>query len=191
MAGRGDGTEVWAPEHDGTCRVVVVADTHLETRPSGSRAGNPVRGRWLPTAAIGHMRRADAILHTGDVLDGGVLDALAAMAPTWAVLGNNDRSLVGVLPAVRVLELAGVRIGMVHDAGARTGRPARLRRRFPDAAVVVFGHSHIPCDEVGVDGQLLVNPGSPTQRRAQPHHTLGILDLCDGAVVAHRIVEVD
>ena len=70
---------------------------------------------------------------------------------------------------------------MVHDSGQRKGRPARLARRFPDADVVVFGHSHMPVNEEGVDGQWLMNPGSATQRRRQPHHTLGVLDLADGA----------
>jgi putative phosphoesterase len=173
------------------CRVVVIADTHLESRPSGSRTGNPVRGRGLPDAAVAHLAIADAILHAGDILDAGVLGQLAAMAPTWAVLGNNDRTLTASLPHTRRLRLAGVTIAMIHDAGARSGRAARMRRRFPDADVVVFGHSHIPCDDEGVDGQLLFNPGSPTQRRAQPCHTLGVLDLAAGAVAAHRIVALD
>lgn len=168
-------------------RVVVLADTHVE-----SRRARPERGPGgLPHAVWSHVEGADAVLHAGDVLDQGVLDALAVAAPTWAVLGNNDRSLVGVLPETRVAELGGVRIAMIHDAGARAGRAARLRRRFPDAAVVVFGHSHQPCEEAGVDGQLLFNPGSPTQRRAQPAHTLGELELLGGRVVGHRIVVVD
>ncbi|HET9691521.1 MAG TPA: metallophosphoesterase family protein [Acidimicrobiales bacterium] len=170
---------------------VVLADTHLETRPGQGRRGNPVRGRWLPPSALGHLERADVILHAGDVLDDGVLVRLRELAPVHAVLGNNDRTLVGALPEIARLDLGGVAVAMVHDAGARVGRAARMARRFPDAAVVVFGHSHVPCDELGIDGQLLFNPGSPTQRRAQPHHTLGVLELVDGEVVAHRIVELD
>jgi putative phosphoesterase len=165
-------------------RVVVVSDTHVETaRP---RPGRGPGG--LPPALWERLRGADAILHAGDVLDDGVLAALAAEAPTWAVLGNNDRSLVGTLPVTRTVELAGVRIGMVHDAGPWRGRAERLRRRFPDAAVVVFGHSHAPCAEPGVDGQLLLNPGSPTQRRAQPVHTCAELVLADGGIGSYRIV---
>ena len=117
--------------------------------------------------------------------------ALASLAPTFAVLGNNDRGLVDVLPTTRSVVLGGVRVGMIHDSGAAKGRPGRLRRRFPDAAVVVFGHSHAPVDEVGEDGQRLFNPGSPTQRRREAHHTVGVLDLDDGQVCAHRIVVVD
>ena len=179
----------------GRCQVVVVADTHLQTGDgtsrSRSRVGNPVRGRGLPDEARRRLDRADAILHAGDLLDHGILDELSAMAPTWAVLGNNDRTLVGVLPETRLLELAGVTIGMIHDSGPSKARAARLRRRFPTASVVVFGHSHAPVDEMGVQGQRLFNPGSPTQRRAQPHHTLGELVLCDGAVIDHRIVTLD
>lgn len=79
-------------------------------------------------------------------------------------------------------EIGGVRVGMIHDSGPSAGRAGRMRRRFPDADVVVFGHSHIPWNAEGLDGQLLFNPGSPTERRSQPHHTLGTLELVDGRV---------
>jgi putative phosphoesterase len=130
-------------------------------------------------------------LHAGDILDAGVLASLGEVAPVYAVLGNNDISLTGSLPITRVVELGGVRIGMIHDSGAQEGRAARMRRRFADAEVVVFGHSHVPMNEEGVDGQLLFNPGSPTQRRAQPVHTLGELRISEGAVIDHRIVVLD
>lgn len=164
-------------------RVVVLADTHLRTdrrRPDG--------GRWFPDRLREALAEADVILHAGDLLDQGVLDRLRTCAPLYAVLGNNDVSLVGVLPATRTLELAGVRFGMIHDSGRKDGRAARLRRRFPTEDVVVFGHSHAPVDEIGIEGQLLFNPGSATQRRAQPACTYGELELDDGAVVVHRIV---
>jgi predicted phosphodiesterase len=84
----------------------------------------------------------------------------------------------------------GVRIAMIHDSGARAGRPARLRKRFPDAAVVVFGHSHQPVCEAGADGQLLFNPGSPTERRREPHRTFGILEVEDGRIFNAEICAV-
>jgi predicted phosphodiesterase len=108
------------------------------------------------------------------------------------VLGNNDDAeLQATLPETLELDLDGVSVAIVHDSGARKGRPARMARRFPGAAVVVFGHSHIPVDEPGVDGQWLMNPGSATQRRRQPHHTVGVLELADGSLRDHRIVVVD
>lgn len=157
--------------------VVLLADTHI--RRGGMRR--------LPDAAYPYLDRADVILHAGDILVGEVLDELRGFAPVHAVLGNNDAELVGVLPETVSLELDEVRIAMVHDSGPAAGRAGRMRRRFPDADVVVFGHSHIPWHDAGVDGQLLLNPGSPTERRAQPHHTLGTLDVDGGRIAASAI----
>jgi putative phosphoesterase len=161
--------------------VVVLADTHIRRGSS----------RRLPDAVYSHLEKADLVLHAGDVLVADVLDELSGFAPVHAVLGNNDADLVGVLPETRVLDVDGVRIGMVHDSGPSKGRAARLRRRFPDADLVVFGHSHIPWDQEGLDGQVLFNPGSPTERRSQPHRTLGTLDLEAGRVVGREIHVVD
>src|SRR5919199_1271476 len=130
-------------------RVVVLSDTHIRR---GSR-------RRLPDGAYAALDRADVILHAGDIVVSDVLDELSGFAPTHAVLGNNDEpALAGVLPEQRVVDVDGVRIAMVHDSGARGGRERRMRRRFPDADVVVFGHSHIPIDGPGDDGQWLFNP---------------------------------
>jgi len=157
--------------------VVVLADTHI-------RRGT---ARRLSDAVYAHLDRADLILHAGDVVVDDVLAELGGFATVHAVLGNNDIELVGLLPETRVFDVDGVRIGMIHDSGPSTGRAGRMRRRFPDADVVVFGHSHIPADTEGLDGQVLFNPGSPTERRAQPHRTLGTLDLDGGRVVGRRI----
>jgi uncharacterized protein len=135
-----------------------------------------------------HVDACDAVLHAGDVVTGDLLDALRARRPVHAVLGNNDHDLVGALPDRLELELGGVRLAMVHDSGARAGRERRVHRWFPDARVVVFGHSHEPVDAEGDGGQRLFNPGSAVQRRLQPHRTIGLLDLCGGAVVRHEIV---
>ena len=160
--------------------VVVLSDTHIH------RGGS----RRLPDAAYAHLERADVVLHAGDVVTGEVLDELAGFAPVHAVLGNNDHGLVGVLPEVLDLDLDGLRVGMVHDSGDASGRARRMRRRFPDADVVVFGHSHIPWLEPGVDGQLLLNPGSPTDRRRQPVHTLATFDIEDGRMLNAVIHQV-
>lgn len=162
-------------------KVVVLADTHV--RDTGSTR--------LPDSAWTEVRSADAILHAGDVMEAGLLEELRALAPVHAVLGNNDGALRGVLPGTVEVVLGGVPVAMIHDSGPRSGREGRMRRRFPDARVVVFGHSHIPWNESGLDGQLLFNPGSATQRRTQPHRTLGVLDLARGTVRDHRIVVVD
>jgi uncharacterized protein len=163
-------------------RVVVIADTHL-------RRSWP--NRRLPRAAERELATADVILHAGDITQAEHLEALAAHAPVHAVLGNNDPELRGVLPETLEIELVGVRVAMIHDSGPARGRERRLHERFPDADVVVFGHSHIPWNAPGEDGQLLFNPGSPTERRRQPHRTVGVLDLEDGDVVDARIVVVD
>jgi len=161
--------------------VVVLSDTHV---------GDGTRRR-LPDAAYAHLQRADRILHAGDVVTEDLLHELAGFAPVDAVLGNNDHSLVGLLPETCELTVAGVRIALVHDSGARAGRPARLHRRFPGADLVVFGHSHEPCDEEGVAGQRLLNPGSCTWKRRAPAHTLALLDLVDGTIASSRLVDLD
>ena len=161
-------------------RVVVLSDTHI-------RRGTT---RRLPDAVYGALDRADVILHGGDVVVEDLLHELSGFAPVHAVLGNNDHELGGVLPETRVLDLAGVRVAMIHDSGARKGRERRMRDRFPDADVVVFGHSHIPIDDTGIGGQRLFNPGSPTERRRAPAHTLAVLDLGAGAVQQAKIVDV-
>jgi putative phosphoesterase len=164
---------------------LVLADTHLRT-------GSP---RWLPDRVVAELRRVDVVLHAGDVLDAGVLDRVGSEAgagrapvPVHAVLGNNDLSLTAAVPHRKVVDLGGVRIGLIHDSGRSAGREARLHRMFPDCRVVVFGHSHEPMAATGVAGQLLFNPGSPTQRRRQPFATFGLLRIEDGAVKEHAIL---
>ncbi|MEW6473400.1 MAG: metallophosphoesterase family protein [Actinomycetota bacterium] len=160
--------------------VVVLADTHI-------RRGST---RRLPGSVYAALEDADLVLHAGDVVSGELLEELGRFAPTVAVLGNNDTELVGQLPEERLFPVEGYRIAMVHDSGARKGRESRLRRRFPTADLVVFGHSHIPIDAPGLDGQWLFNPGSPTERRRQPHPTFGFLRVDDGRLVEHRILVV-
>jgi len=161
--------------------VVVLADTHA-----------PRRWRQCPSTVARHLRDADLILHAGDVCTAAVLDELSEYAPVRAVLGNNDGPDVAAwgAPPTLEFEMAGLPIAMVHDSGAAAGRSARLRRRFPGARLVIFGHSHIPMDQVG-DGIRIFNPGSPTDRRRQPHGTIGLLHIDDGLLAQARIVAVD
>jgi hypothetical protein len=160
--------------------VVALADTHA-----------PRRWKSCPARVAAQLRRADVILHAGDVCTAHVLDELAQYAPVRVVRGNNDGPDVAAwgAPDVAELDLDGLRVAMLHDSGQAAGRPRRMRRRFPGADLVVFGHSHIPLDESG-DGIRVFNPGSPTDRRRQPHGTLGVLQIDDGRLLRATIVEV-
>ncbi len=164
---------------DGSLGVLVLADTHVRT---GST-------RDLPAEVWEAAERADVILHAGDILTADLLERLAEHAPVHAVLGNNDVTLRDELPETCELDLAGLRVAMIHDSGARAGRPGRMRRRFPDADLVVYGHSHLP-DDSEEGGQRLFNPGSCTERRRAPHRTYGWIEVSDGRLTDHRIVEL-
>jgi putative phosphoesterase len=163
-------------------RLAIISDTHL---PRGTRA--------LPEACVARLRAADLILHAGDFSEVAVLDALEALGPpVTAVFGNVDRpDVVARLPERRVVEAAGVRIGMIHDAGPSRGRLDRQRAAFAGCDAVVFGHSHIPLHETTPDGAFQIfNPGSPTDRRRQPRHTMGEAEVADGRVT-FRLIELD
>jgi uncharacterized protein len=161
-------------------RVIVLSDTHA-----------PRRWRSCPPRVAEQLRGADLILHAGDVCVAPVLAELAQYAPVTAVLGNNDGPDVAEWGAAETaaLTLDGLRVAMLHDSGPSAGRLARLRRRFPEADLVVFGHSHIPLDESGY-GLRIFNPGSPTDRRRQPHGTLGLLRIDSGHLTQASIVPV-
>lgn len=152
----------------------------------------PRRWKSCPPLVAEQLRRADLILHAGDVCVPAVLDELSGYAPVRAVRGNNDGPDVAAWGAPDALELnlAGLRVAMIHDSGPATGRTRRMRARFPTADLVVFGHSHIPLDETG-HGVRIFNPGSPTDRRRQPHGTLGVLRIDDGVLVEASIIPVD
>ena len=139
--------------------------------------------RALPLGVWPYVESSDHILHGGDVVDPALLEELKAFAPVTVVTGNCDAWDVREWGADETaeVELGGVRIALVHDAGPTKGRRARMRRRFPDARVVVFGHSHMPFNE-DEDGLLLFNPGSPTWKRRAPFPSMGLLWIEDGAV---------
>jgi hypothetical protein len=147
-------------------RVAVIADTHM-----------PRGGRRLPDACIEHLRAADVILHAGDLVTEPVLEELAALGPpVHAVHGNmDDAALRERLPATLVVDVGGSSIGMTHDPGPRAGREERLAARFAGCAAVVYGHTHLP--DVSRAGDLwILNPGSPTERRRAPSHTMLVLE---------------
>jgi putative phosphoesterase len=153
-------------------KVAVIADTHL---PRGSRR--------LPDACVERLRVADLILHAGDLVSAGFLEELRALGPpVEAVHGNMDEAALRVrLPREVVVQAGGARIGIVHDGGPAAGRRERLARRFPGCAAVVYGHTHVP--EVARAGDVwILNPGSPTERRRAPGHSLLELEIADGRV---------
>jgi uncharacterized protein len=159
-------------------QIAVISDTHL-----------PRVSRRLPEECIERLRSADLIVHAGDVIRLPVLRQLEAYGPVVAVHGNVDDSEVrAALPGEATVQAGSVAIGLVHDAGPAKGRLARLRRRFPDANAVVFGHSHIPLHERHSDGFQIFNPGSPTERRRAPSHTMGIATVAGGQVTFELIV---
>jgi putative phosphoesterase len=161
-------------------RVLLLADTHI---------GPHRPGRRLPDGVYDLLvDGVEAIVHAGDVTAPELLHELGGFGPVHAVLGNND---VGIrLPERLETDLDGVRLAVVHDGGAAAGRAARLRRWFPAADVVVFGHSHLPWDETDAGGQRHLNPGSPTERRRAPTRTCGLLDVRAGRIEGYELVDL-
>lgn len=162
-------------------RLLLLADTHV-----------PKRARDLPAAVWAAVAEADVVVHAGDWVGTQLLDRLAAATPRLlGCYGNNDGpELRQRLPEVARAELDGVRVIVVHETGGAKGREQRLDRRFPDADLLVFGHSHIPWDSTTPNGVRLLNPGSPTDRRGQPHPTYATLELTArriGLVTVHRV----
>jgi putative phosphoesterase len=160
--------------------LAIISDTHL-----------PRGGRRLPEACLERIRGADLLLHAGDFMTAAVYREIEAIGPPLhAVYGNvDDFELTQQLPEERVVEAGGARIAMLHDAGHGAGRLARMRERFGELAeALVFGHSHMPLHEEA-GGFQIFNPGSPTERRRAPAHTMGIGRVEHGHV-AFELVEV-
>jgi putative phosphoesterase len=136
----------------------------------------PRGARRLPADCVRLLERADLIVHTGDVTAASVLAELESFAPVAAVHGNMDEpDLRASLPGRRVVEAEGLRIGLVHDARGAAGRHERLLQAFPDCDVIAYGHTHLP--EVKKVGESwILNPGSPTERRRAPEHTMIVLE---------------
>ena len=164
-------------------RIAILSDTHA-----------PRFWKKCPDAVADNLRNGvDLILHAGDICTPGVLDELKAFAPVRAVLGNNDTEAVARsgVPEVDEFAIDGVNFAMIHDSGAATGRMARMRKRFPVADCVIFGHSHIPMNEVNDDKTLrLFNPGSPTDKRRQPHRTMGFITVTAGQLTKAEIARL-
>ncbi|GAB2710268.1 putative phosphoesterase [Microbacterium marinum] len=162
-------------------RLLLVADTHI-----------PGRARHLPAALLRAADAADLIVHAGDWVSEAVLDELLGHGEVIGVYGNNDGDdLRARLPEVARRVVEGVRLAVVHETGPAPRREQRMDAAFPDTDLLVFGHSHIPWDSTTPAGLRLLNPGSPTDRRRQPHRTHMIVDLAEGAVTAVELVAID
>ena len=164
----------------GGLRLLLLADTHL-----------PARARDLPEQVWSEVEAADVVIHAGDWVTPDLLDALEARATRIVgVWGNNDGAeLRRRLPEVARVELGGLRWGVVHETGSKQRREERMRAEYPDLDVLVFGHSHIPWDTEH-EGLRLLNPGSPTDRRRQPHCTYLTCTVGGGAITGlhlHRL----
>lgn len=150
-------------------RVGVISDTHIPKFPG------------IPKAVWKHFRDVELIIHAGDLSILSVVDELETLAPVVAVQGNIEREEVVLkLPLKREIRVGGVRIGIVHILGDPRYYAQTARNEFPQARVVVFGHSHIPYNE-DVAGQLLFNPGSANDRRHLPTCSIGMLTIDDVA----------
>ena len=153
-------------------QLAIISDTHL---PRGART--------IPDSCLERCRAADAILHAGDLADVPVLELLRGLGPPLhAVHGNVDSAAVrALLPARLVVRLEERRIGLIHDPGPAAGRLERLRAQFPGCDAVVFGHTHMPQHDE-LDGFQIFNPGSPTERRRAPAHTMGVATVGGGPI---------
>ncbi|WP_399553046.1 metallophosphoesterase family protein [uncultured Leifsonia sp.] len=158
-------------------RLLMISDTHI-----------PKRAKRLPDAVLAEVDAADVVIHAGDWVDVATLDLLEERSRRLiGVYGNNDgAALRARLPEVARADLGGLRFAVVHETGQATGRERRCESAFPDADVLVFGHSHIPWDAVAPRGLRLLNPGSPTDRRRQPACTYLTAEVADA-----RLTRVD
>jgi putative phosphoesterase len=159
-------------------RLLLMADTHV-----------PRRARDLPDSLWRAVDQADLVVHAGDWVDVSLLDALETRSRRHVgCYGNNDGpALRERLPEVASVTVDGLPIAVVHETGAAKGREQRCDGAFPAAAVLVFGHSHIPWDSTTPRGLRLLNPGSPTDRRRQPHCTWMTASVADGRLVDVRL----
>jgi uncharacterized protein len=160
-------------------QIAVISDTHM---PKGTRR--------LPRACIELLKRSDLTVHAGDLIALTVLEELTSYSEVIAVHGNVDAPEVRqVLTETAEFDAQGHRIAVIHDAGPAKGRLSRLRKRFPGAGAVIFGHSHLPLHETADDGFQIFNPGSPTERRRAPYPTMG-LARADHADLSFELVRL-
>jgi len=149
-------------------KIGVISDTHI-----------PSKARMIPEIVLNSFKGVDLIIHAGDIIQKKVLDILAQVAPVQAVSGNIDpQPLRETLPDTLEMELEGFKIAVIHGHKVRGHLMNTLGLMFPEADIIIFGHTHKPCNEI-ITGQLHFNPGSPTDKRWQKKHSFGIIELGD------------
>lgn len=157
-------------------KIGVISDTHI-----------PFRGKRIPGIVLDSFKGVDLIIHAGDIVQKDVLTTLAKIAPIKAVSGNVDPiELKKSLPEKLELELAGYKIGVIHGHNVRGHLMYALSYVFPEADIIIFGHTHKQCNQL-IDGQLHFNPGSPTDKRMEQRYSFGIIELADE--IKARIIE--
>lgn len=148
--------------------VAAISDTHV-----------PDKARALPAALVEQLREVDLILHAGDFTGAATLSFISTLAPSQAVHGNvDDAYLKATLPGKLVVDVGRFRIGLIHGDGPGPSTLERARKAFTGVDCIVFGHSHSPCLSEH-DGTLLLNPGSPTDKRGQPRPSFALLRITD------------
>lgn len=161
-------------------KIGVMSDTHLSSLESGLRLAKKL--------LAGPFKDVEMILHAGDHVMPD-FDLCFDGLPYYGVRGNMDPA-DSMLPVRKILEIDATVIGMVHGWGPPAGLEERVFGCFDDVRldVLIFGHSHRPlCRRQGE--VLLLNPGSATDRRAAPNHTVAVLSL--GQFVDAQIVAID
>ncbi|RAV05695.1 metallophosphoesterase family protein [Paenibacillus sp. YN15] len=157
-------------------KIGVVSDTHLSDR----------REIRLPQELLGGLSGVELILHAGDWISPRVAEELEKLAPVEGIAGNNDgMDIVSRFGYKKIVEAAGVRIGLIHGDGYGKTTERRAFDAFEgqDVQAIVFGHSHIPYLERKA-GILLFNPGSPTDKRRQLLYSYGIMEIREGEITA-------
>ncbi|MEK5504282.1 metallophosphoesterase family protein [Paenibacillus sp. SEL3] len=149
-------------------KIIVLSDTHM-----------PHRSKTLPSRLVQELKGSDLILHAGDWTDWFVYERLAEFAPVQGIAGNNDgMDIVERLGYQRIVEAQGKRIGMVHGHGWRGTTENIALNTFKGETLdcLIYGHSHIPVVKT-IDGQLVLNPGSPTDKRGEDEYSFIVLTI--------------
>ena len=158
-------------------RVGVISDTHI-----------PKAALDLPEAVYAELKKVDMILHAGDLIEKAFLEKLERIAPVHAVFGNMDmHALKACLPQKEVIKINSFRIGLIHGYGPPTRLIGAVSKEFTRVDAIVFGHSHVPVNEV-IEKRLFFNPGTPTDKVFAAFNSFGVLEIGDS--INGRIIRI-